>query len=303
MEAGFLHGVVRKVHSGQYTEEKLDEVVKDAHRKGVASYYFKQTAEHTDGFLHTPLSLAVALGEDACCQILAKQSRHGVEIPLRNPDTGETETVLSLARGSDEISGATVELLVGMQAQLAVLRREAQRYPMPDELFLTKAVDFVSRFRREGASVDTKPPAEIVDGLFLAGAAGMEVLLQSERVPAGIVNCCPRMVDTSGKAVPYLEIDCDDSIDYPIVQHAEQAIAFIEEHSATPGGVYVHCYGGVNRSTALVVCFLLLGRRMRLFAALRAVCTARPIVLTNRGFLRQLVGFAHAHGLLESLDE
>ena len=63
----------------------------------------------------------------------------------------------------------------------------------------------------------------------------------------------------------------------------------------------VHCALGINRSAAVCVAYMMVDRRMPLLAATRLIKDRRRIVLANKSFQRQLVGFARGRGLLGDL--
>jgi protein-tyrosine phosphatase len=54
------------------------------------------------------------------------------------------------------------------------------------------------------------------------------------------------------------------------------------------GGVLVHCFAGVSRSTSCVLAYLMKEKKMPFWEALNLVRQRRPIVCPNVGFMRQL---------------
>eukprot|EP00754_Rhynchopus_humris_P009131 Rhum_TRINITY_DN13936_c0_g1::Rhum_TRINITY_DN13936_c0_g1_i1::g.66063::m.66063 len=158
------------------------------------------------------------------------------------------------------------------------------------------------------AAADVGRPAEVFPGLFLAAA---DMLATADPPPTAVVNLCPRMAGRAGGAAAgataYLEIDCDDAPGYPIVSHADEVCSFVREQLAgaeagtvRPGApaVYVHCYGGINRSGALCVAYLVKEGGLSLTDAVEACHRRRPIILSNAAFRDQLVSYAFLHGKL-----
>jgi len=67
--------------------------------------------------------------------------------------------------------------------------------------------------------------------------------------------------------------------------------------------VLVHCALGINRSAAVCVGYMMVDRRLSLLDATRIIKARRRIVLANKSFQRQLVGFARTRGLLGELPQ
>lgn len=61
-----------------------------------------------------------------------------------------------------------------------------------------------------------------------------------------------------------------------------------------------YAVAGVNRSAAIVVGYIIVQERMTLLDAVRCAFTARPIILSNTGFVEQLIALAMDHGQLGS---
>jgi len=90
-----------------------------------------------------------------------------------------------------------------------------------------------------------------------------------------------------------------DSEDYDIKRHFPEAIAFLDEVKRLRGRSLVHCNLGVNRSGAVVAAYMMVSERRTLLDVIRYLRTKRSLILSNKGFRRQLVTFAREQGLLD----
>jgi hypothetical protein len=75
------------------------------------------------------------------------------------------------------------------------------------------------------------------------------------------------------------------------VIHFPRCFAFIDAALARGGGVLVHCAGGVSRSAAVVLGYLMARRGLTLDQSLAELRRARPWVNPNPGFVAQLREF------------
>ncbi|GLD98519.1 hypothetical protein PINS_up007216 [Pythium insidiosum] len=111
-----------------------------------------------------------------------------------------------------------------------------------------------------------------------------------------------------------LVVDILDMEDQLIITHFERCLAFIDDVIRSgQGNVLVHCVYGQSRSATICVAYLMRSHAMPLVDAFDAVCSARPCIYINPGFLRQLemfermdmnpsiVGQTNAHAELRSL--
>eukprot|EP01084_Bolivina_argentea_P207479 353985_1 len=91
--------------------------------------------------------------------------------------------------------------------------------------------------------------------------------------------------------INYLELNAKDNGKYYILcLHLDDAIKFIKEAKHSNCKILVHCMGGVNRSAAIVVGYLLYNS-VSLEDAIKMVMKQRPFVLKNDHFVEQLIEY------------
>ena len=92
-----------------------------------------------------------------------------------------------------------------------------------------------------------------------------------------------------------------DSNGYPMLSmHFDTARKSIGQAREQGGRVLVHCRHGKNRGAVIVTAYMIASERMPLLQAVDLVFQARPIVLSNSSFQRDLVRLATEEGLLTS---
>ena len=161
------------------------------------------------------------------------------------------------------------------------------KLPLPEPT--TIPLDF-----RSYQLITLPPPAKIVlseiePGLFL----GDFVLPYSEPSLArnNIRSVLTVMSDWARRPVfieenCHLRIPARDSPTQDLLAHMQDACDFIEKSIAL-GGVFVHCWHGISRSTTLVIAYLMRRRRQSLGKVLAYVKSKRR-VQPNANFLAQL---------------
>jgi len=95
--------------------------------------------------------------------------------------------------------------------------------------------------------------------------------------------------------------DVQDNEDYDIKRHFPEAIAFLDDVKRSRGRSLVHCNLGVNRSGAVVAAYLMVSERRTLLDVIQYLRSKRSLVLSNKGFRRQLVTFARERRLLDPI--
>jgi hypothetical protein len=126
---------------------------------------------------------------------------------------------------------------------------------------------------------------QIEDNLFLGrNRAALDPHLLETFSIMHMVNCardCKR-VSSHHALFGYVHIKAKDNRHERLAPYFEQTSAFIEDTIANGGKVLVHCYGGISRSTTILVAYLMAKRRMTLPVAFNFVkdkrSIARPIV-------------------------
>lgn len=140
---------------------------------------------------------------------------------------------------------------------------------------------------------------EIVPGIFLGPySAAMktkkEKLLENNithivcvrhSVEANFIR--PNFVDI----FKYLVLDIADSVTENIIQHFPRVKRFLDNCLAFNGKALVHGNGGISRSAALVIGYVMERYEMSYSDALHQVQEKRFCIYPNEGFLRQLVEY------------
>lgn len=93
----------------------------------------------------------------------------------------------------------------------------------------------------------------------------------------------------SDRDITYLGIDALDQPGYEMDVHFRETTEFLARCREEGRKVLVHCVQGINRSSAALVAYLCDGLAMTLDDAIVLTATRRGLILSNDGFLRQLV--------------
>jgi len=125
---------------------------------------------------------------------------------------------------------------------------------------------------------------KIADRLYLGNlqaASDMQALKQHNithilTVAAGIKPLFPR-------DFTYKVINIADTSTSSLIRHFPAAISFIKE-GISKGGVLVHCFAGVSRSSSCVIAFLMQDRGLTFQEAFSFASKKRPIIFPNIGF-------------------
>ena len=88
--------------------------------------------------------------------------------------------------------------------------------------------------------------------------------------------------------IKYKHIMADDSINYNMRFHFEEAFRFIDDAVRTNGKVLVHCMMGISRSATIVIGYLMSRHKMSLNDAFVLVKRKRPAIQPNPTFMRLL---------------
>jgi len=174
----------------------------------------------------------------------------------------------------------------------------------PYELYLDKVFRIVENPLRF-----PKDMSKVLDHLYIGTYGDAVEVDQLKR--AGITHIINCVEDTRqykhayktgaefyGEEFKYLGFMSQDDESYPILVHFEDVYSFIEDARESNGKCLIHCMAGVNRSAALCVAYLMVHQSMGAISAVETVLNARGMILTNAGFVKQLVKFGSDRDLL-----
>jgi serine/threonine/tyrosine-interacting protein len=135
---------------------------------------------------------------------------------------------------------------------------------------------------------------EILPGLFLGPySCSKDLELLQQNAITHIVS----IRDSSEKKIlrprfpehfQYFEIEVSDSPNERLIPHFPQAKAFIDNALYNGGRVFVHCNGGISRSPAFVVAYVMETVKMDYQQAYSYVQNRRFCMNPNEGFKVQL---------------
>jgi len=92
--------------------------------------------------------------------------------------------------------------------------------------------------------------------------------------------------------IVYMNVKVADWEYEDIVQHFPKVFAFIDNaQEKRDGTVLVHCTGGVSRSSAFVIAYLMHFSKLTLREAYNRVKSMRPAIEPNEGFAKQLIDY------------
>ncbi|KAI0268084.1 protein-tyrosine phosphatase-like protein [Gloeopeniophorella convolvens] len=130
----------------------------------------------------------------------------------------------------------------------------------------------------------------IIDGRLYIGnlSAAKSVDLRRQFGITHTLSVCP---DCPSQGPNHFIIPVQDSEYDDILIHLPQACRFIQNALDAGGRVLVHCLMGISRSATVVAAYLMSTRRISPHKALSIIKRARPQVLPNYGFIKQLNTF------------
>lgn len=124
---------------------------------------------------------------------------------------------------------------------------------------------------------------EIIDGLFLGSANS---LTESDKFGM-IVNCTPNsqiIIPKNHKNAIRIPINDDpkDSDKFLFFIYKTDVIALMHKSLTNKETVLVHCFSGIQRSSALVACYLIQYHNMTPNSAIEYIKIKRPIAFFGR---------------------
>ena len=167
-----------------------------------------------------------------------------------------------------------------------------------------KALSTLIRSSMRQSPCDPANPEKISDwGLYVGGIKEVQNREMLERLSiTAVVNAAPDVIHIEHpKDWHILQIDAEDDPSYPLLEtHLEAVTDFLEQQRAEKRSVLLHCFAGMNRSAGLCAAYLMMKERLGLFRVVREMSEKRGWILSNDGFLHQLVRLARAEGLLDA---
>eukprot|EP00756_Hemistasia_phaeocysticola_P039226 Hpha_TRINITY_DN16802_c2_g8::TRINITY_DN16802_c2_g8_i1::g.151102::m.151102 len=152
----------------------------------------------------------------------------------------------------------------------------------------------------------TKPPWELLDGLWLSDGKGAQ---QGHFMRSQGIGICLRLSEDPSDpqqvnalracGIQLVELHARDATDEHIVQRVLPSALMVYRHARQSGvGLVVHCNAGVNRSAAICVGLMMIEHGIRLCDA-ASYCSARrgDVILVNRAFRWGLALLGKALGL------
>lgn len=87
----------------------------------------------------------------------------------------------------------------------------------------------------------------------------------------------------------YLAISAEDHSKFPLSDYFKDTSLFIQEARMRGYPILIHCMQGMNRSVAVTVAWMVSHGGHTLDSAIQHISSLRPHILSNRGFIKQLV--------------
>lgn len=149
-------------------------------------------------------------------------------------------------------------------------------------------------------------PSEIIDNFLWLGDfedSKNYAFLEKKGIKY-ILNCAgyeiSNVYPTKNQIEKVFKVYANDRSRYKIVEaNLSDCIDFIQECKNNKGKILVHCVAGMNRSACMVVGYIVTQYKdVDLLSAVQMVAQKRPWILTNQGFKRQLIQYAHSIGKL-----
>eukprot|EP00906_Rhabdomonas_costata_P036657 RCo051397 len=136
-------------------------------------------------------------------------------------------------------------------------------------------------------------PTKVLDKLYIGsiGAAINKPVLDALGV-THVVTCTEPVFAVRLPDLQYLHISITDTTQESVLEHLEEWTAWIDSAIAAQNGtVLVHCMAGQSRSATIVLAYCVRHQGWTLQDALEHLCTVRPKVCPNKGFIKQLRDF------------
>ncbi|KAI8498414.1 Dual specificity protein phosphatase 14 [Branchiostoma belcheri] len=132
----------------------------------------------------------------------------------------------------------------------------------------------------------------ITEHLYLSsGAAACNKPNLDSRGITCIINATTNLPDPNIPGVEHVRVPVNDVPHSQLSAHFDAVcdkIEFVQKHG---GRTLVHCVGGISRSSALCLAYLMKHKKMTLEEAHTHVKARRPFIRPNIGFWRQLIEY------------
>ena len=179
-----------------------------------------------------------------------------------------------------------------------------------DELtYITRLKEILEAFPNKGPPYE---PSQLCPHVFIGSQRNADDygLLRRLGITHVLNLCANRKLSLHLNPYPritgifrYIAFPAEDQSDYHILTHLPEALLFLENCKRNNGRALVHCNLGINRSGSICAAYLMLDQQMPLLKVCELLKKKRSVVLTNKGFRRQLVKFARSHNLLDPVIE
>ena len=137
-------------------------------------------------------------------------------------------------------------------------------------------------------------PSEILPYLWLGAAAGRTDDMLKDKGITFVVNATNGCPMSKKCCVKQVKLKCEDSPNYNLKKHFDEISDLIQKEKEKGGKVFVHCMGGISRSSSLVLAYLIRYEKMTLLDAHSLVKSKRSFIRPNAGFWTQLIEYEYA---------
>ena len=135
----------------------------------------------------------------------------------------------------------------------------------------------------------TSHPNKILEWLFLGNYQNAQNIKDLKQIEVQtIINCAVECKNKFEDEFEYYKVSIADSITLKIDTFIENVIDFLEACREKGKKVLVHCMLGKSRSVTVIIAYLMKYHKMSYKEAYTLLKAARPIILPNLNFSRQL---------------
>lgn len=129
---------------------------------------------------------------------------------------------------------------------------------------------------------------KIIDGLYLGNyKTSMSKTTLTNKNISHILCVGHEMAKFVDDNYQYMKLEVEDDEDEDILTNFDDTFNFIEE-GINKGGVLVHCFGGISRSSTIIIAYLIKKNKMSYLQAYEIVKTLKSDIKPNEGFVEKL---------------